>query len=142
MNTKLLAALLFSSAVIATPAFAGNAHVGDDVNARAATSTPSTLTRAQVRADLIQSSQVASRDSNQETTYPVLAQDNSGASRAQVRADLVQSEQVAGRTGNEETTYPVLGQSNVAVSRAAVKQGLNVASNSKNNIFAFGHDAS
>jgi len=59
-----------------------------------------------------------------------------------VRADLIQSEQVAGRTGNEETTYPELGQSNVSVSRAAVKHGVNVASNSKNNIFAFGHDAS
>jgi hypothetical protein len=106
MNTKLLAALLFSSAVIATPAFAGNAHVGDDANALAATSTPSTLTRAQVR------------------------------------SDLVQSEQLAGRTGNEETTYPVLGQSSINVSRAAIKQGVNVASNSKNNIFAFGHDAS
>jgi len=103
MNTKLLAALLFSTAVIATPAFAGNAHVGDDVSAWAGTST---------------------------------------VSRAQVRADLVQSEQVAGRTGNEETTYPELGQSNVRVSRAAVKQGVNVASNSKNGIFAFGHDAS
>ena len=104
MNTKLLAALLFSSAVIATPAFAGNAHVGDDVSAWAGTT--STVTRAQVR------------------------------------ADLIQSEQVAGRTGNEETTYPELGQGNVRVSRAAVKQGVNVASNSKNNIFAFGHDAS
>ena len=103
MNTKLLAALLFSTAVIATPAFAGTAHVGDDVSAWAGTST---------------------------------------VSRAQVRADLVQSEQVAGRTGNEETTYPELGQSNVRVSRAAVKQGVNVASNSKNGIFAFGHDAS
>jgi hypothetical protein len=103
MNTKLLAALLFSSAVIATPAFAGNAHVGDDVSAWAGTST---------------------------------------VSRAQVRADLVQSEQVASRTGNEETTYPELGQTNVRVSRAAVKQGVNVASNSKNGIFAFGHDAS
>ena len=103
MNTKLLAALLFSTAVIATPAFAGNAHVGDDVSAWAGTST---------------------------------------VSRAQVRADLVQSEQVAGRTGNEETTYPELGQSNVHVSRAAVKQGVNVASDSKNGIFAFGHDAS
>jgi hypothetical protein len=103
MNTKLLAALLFSTAVIATPAFAGNAHVGDDVSAWAGTST---------------------------------------VTRAQVRADLVQSEQVAGRTGNEETTYPELGQSNVRVSRAAVKQGVNVASNSKNGIFAFGHDAS
>src|ERR1700677_1924808 len=103
MNTKLLAALLFSTAVIATPAFAGNAHVGDDVRAWAGTST---------------------------------------VSRAQVRADLVQSEQVAGRTGNEENTYPELGQSNVRVSRAAVKQGVNVASNSKNGIFAFGHDAS
>ena len=103
MNTKLLAALLFSTAVIATPAFAGNAHVGDDVSAWAGTST---------------------------------------ATRAQVRADLVQSEQVAGRTGNEETTYPELGQSNVSVSRAAVKHGVSVASNSKNNIFAFGHDAS
>ena len=106
MNTKLLAALLFSTAVIATPAFAGNAHVGDDVNALAGTSTPSTVTRAQVR------------------------------------ADLIQSEQVAGRTGNEETTYPELGQSNVFVSRAAVKQGVNVASDSKKAIFAFGHDAS
>src|SRR5580698_6021022 len=142
MNTKLLAALLLSSAVIATPAFAGNAHVGDDVNALAGTSTPSTVTRAQVRADLIQSSQVASRNSNEETTYPVLAQSNAGESRAQVRAELVQSEQVAGRTGNEETTYPELGQSNVHVSRAAVKHGVNVASDSKNGIFAFGHDAS
>jgi len=106
MNTKLLAALLLSTAVIATPAFAGNAHVGDDVNALAGTSTPSTLTRAQVR------------------------------------ADLIQSEQVAGRTGSEETSYPELRQSNVRVSRAAVKQGVNVASNSKNGIFAFGHDAS
>jgi len=106
MNTKLLAALLLSSAVIATPAFAGNAHVGDDVSTWANTSAPSTVTRAQVR------------------------------------ADLIQSEQVAGRTGNEETTYPELGQSNVRVSRAAVKQGLNVASDSKSNIFAFGHDAS
>jgi hypothetical protein len=103
MNTKLLAALLLSSAVIATPAFAGNAHVGDDVSAWAGTST---------------------------------------LTRAQVRADLVQSEQVAGRTGNEETTYPVLAQGSVSVSRAAVKQGVNVASNSKNGIFAFGHDAS
>jgi len=142
MNTKLLATLLLSSAVIATPAFAGNAHVGDDVNALAATSTPSTVTRAQVRADLIQSEQVAGRTGNEETSYPVLAQDNSGVTRAQVRADLVQAEQVAGRTGNEDTTYPVLSQSNTGVSRAAVKQGLSVASDSKNNIFAFGHDAS
>ena len=90
MNTKLLAALLFSSAVIATPAFAGNAHVGDDVSAWAGTSTPSTVTRAQVRADLIQSGQLASRAGSEETTYPVLAQANSGVSRAQVRSALRQ----------------------------------------------------
>jgi hypothetical protein len=142
MNTKLLAALLLSTAVIATPAFAGNAHVGDDVNALAGTSTPSTLTRAQVRTDLIQSEKIAVRAVNNDTDYPVLAQSNSGLTRAEVRSDLIQSEQVAGRTGNEDTTYPVLAQDNIRPSRAAVKQGLNVASNSKNDIFAFGHDAS
>ncbi len=106
MNTKLLAALLISaSAVIATPAFAGNAHVGDDVSAWAGTST---LTRAQVRADLIQSGQLASRAGSEETTYPVLAQVNNGVSRAQVRSALIQSGQLASRVGSEETTYPVL----------------------------------
>jgi hypothetical protein len=106
MNTKLLAALLLSSAVIATPAFAGNAHVGDDVNALAGTST---LTRAQVRADLIQSGQLASRAGSEETKYPVLAQADTVVSRAQVRSDLIQSGQLASRVGSEETTYPVLG---------------------------------
>jgi len=105
MNTKLLAALLLSSAVIATPAFAGNAHVGDDVSAWAGAST---LTRAQVRADLIQSGQLASRAGSEETTYPVLAQANTGVSRAQVRSELIQSGQLASRAGSEETTYPVL----------------------------------
>ena len=105
MNTKLLAALLFSSAVIATPAFAGNAHVGDDVSAWAGTST---VSRAQVRADLIQSGQLASRAGSEETTYPVLAQANTAVSRAQVRSELIQSGQLASRAGSEETTYPVL----------------------------------
>ncbi|WP_158898034.1 DUF4148 domain-containing protein [Burkholderia sp. L27(2015)] len=105
MNTKLLAALLLSTAVIATPAFAGNAHVGDDVSAWAGTST---TTRAQVRADLIQSGQLASRAGSEETTYPVLAQANSGVSRAHVRSELIQSGQLASRVGSEETTYPVL----------------------------------
>jgi Domain of unknown function (DUF4148) len=108
MNTKLLAALLFSSAVIATPAFAGNAHVGDDVSAWAGTSTPSTVTRAQVRADLIQSGKLASRAGSEETTYPVLVQANTAVSRAQVRSELIQSGQLASRAGSEETTYPVL----------------------------------
>jgi hypothetical protein len=83
MNTKLIAALLLSSAVFATPAFAGNAHSDDDVTALAASS-GSTLSRAQVRADLIASQQANGRQASDETTYPVQARNDGQESRRAV----------------------------------------------------------
>jgi len=70
MKTQLIAALLFSTALIAGPAVAnGNANLGNDTSAWAG---PSTLTRAQVREQLIESQQANRYAHTSDISYPVL----------------------------------------------------------------------
>ena len=86
MKTQLIAALLISTAVVAGPAFAnGNANLGDNTSDWAGAST---LTRAQVRADLI-ASQKAARPGVQNVNleYPVVAT-ASTTTRTAVRLQL------------------------------------------------------
>jgi hypothetical protein len=85
MKTQLIAALLISSAVLSAPAFAnGNANLGDDTSAWAG---PSTMTRAEVRAELVASKSVKSDLQNANLEYPSLA-DNETTTRAAVRQQL------------------------------------------------------
>ncbi len=105
MKTQLIAALLLSTAVVAAPAFAnGNPNLGNDTSNWAGAST---LTRAQVRADLIASQKAgghSAQNVNVNLEYPTIAA-NSTTSRTAVREELSSA---SGRalTGYDNLTYP------------------------------------
>jgi len=125
MKTKLIAALLLSSAVFSLPAFAGgNANLGDDVQNWEG---PSVLTRAQVRDQLIASekaNQYARGDEN--IDYPVLANTTSGKTRAEVKQELATAEAQGDRNIYDNTTYPAepgFAAASVHSAQTAVAQG-------------------
>lgn len=105
MKNKLFAALLVSAAVVASaPAFAGNAHVGDDVSAWAGVSTK---TRAQVSQELIQAQQQGFIQANDDTYYPSVANTGPSKSRAEVKRELAATPNRQLAAGeNENTMYP------------------------------------
>lgn len=89
MKTQLIAALLFSTAIIAAPAFAnGNANLGNDTSAWAGAST---MTRAQVGSQLIASEQANRATSSLNISYPALPDTSSATTRADVRQQLASS---------------------------------------------------
>lgn len=90
MNTrKLLATSLVALAsVAATSAFADSY---DRETAQLA-SAPSTLTRAQVRAELVAAEKDGSLAAVTDNNYPVIAPSGTPLTRAEVRADLIKAE--------------------------------------------------
>jgi len=102
MKTRLIAALLLVSAAISTPAFAGNANLGDDVENWGG---PSVLTRAQVQEQLAASEQAHQYSpSDDNLSYPQSAENAPGKTRAQVYQELVDAEN-SGELARMNQTY-------------------------------------
>ena len=101
MNNRMIAALLLSSVVISTSAFAGNAHLGDDVENWAG---PSVLTRAQVQEQLVASEKANQYSHETDANYPQLAATGPGKTRAQVYQELVDAEK-SGELARENEIY-------------------------------------
>ena len=90
MNThKFLAASLIALASVATTsAFADSYGRQNSV----VTSTQSTVTRAQVRADLVAAQKDGSLTVVNDNNYPVITATGTPQTRAQVRAELIQAQ--------------------------------------------------
>jgi Domain of unknown function (DUF4148) len=120
MKTKIFAALLISTAVVASaPAFAGNEHVGDDVSSW---SGASTKTRAQVREELVQAEQQPGfAQMNSNVYYPGTVQ-QAGASqtRAEVRQALADAPKQVVAGVNENTMYPTSADAATSYTAPAV----------------------
>jgi hypothetical protein len=102
MKNQIIAALLLSSAMIAVPAFAGNANLGNDVENWAG---PSVLAHVQVRDQLI-AARMAGKNiiPNNDNYYPQLANNGQGKTRAQVRQELIDAQE-SGELARENLTY-------------------------------------
>ena len=119
MNTKIIAAFVLAT-VIAAPAFAdGDPYYPHQPVAAAAQ--PGGLTRAQVRAQLVQIEKAGYNPArSNDPSYPAALQaaearvaaqngaasSNAGPTRAQVRADLVQIEKAGYNPAGDNTQYP------------------------------------
>ena len=88
-TTKILASTVISLAFLA----AGSAFAGDhDYAAVTAPATTSTVTRAQVQAELAQAQKEGTLlNAGDDSSYPTTAQSGVSKSRAEVRAELMQA---------------------------------------------------
>jgi hypothetical protein len=118
MKSPLIAALFLATAAVASPVFAqGNAHVGDDFQNWEGSST---LTRAEVHADLVRARASGQLDEPR-TEYPKIIATGPSPSRAEVKAQLVQAER-DGELPISNTSYPSLSSERIA--QAAAQQGM------------------
>ncbi|BDT70148.1 hypothetical protein os1_43410 [Comamonadaceae bacterium OS-1] len=88
-TTKLLAASLIALASVATTSAFADAY---DRDYPVVTSTHSTVTRAQVQAELRAAQQDGSLAASTDNNYPVIVTTGTPLTRAEVRADLIKAE--------------------------------------------------
>lgn len=90
MNTRkfLASSLIALVSVAATSAFADSY----DREYSQVASTPSTVTRAQVKAELLAAKKDGSLDAFNDNDYPVITTAGTPKTRAEVRAELIQAE--------------------------------------------------
>jgi hypothetical protein len=88
-TTKFLAASLIALASVATTSAFADSY---DRDYPVVSNTPSTVTRAQVRAELVAAEKDGSLAAINDNNYPVITTHGTSLTRAEVRADLIKAE--------------------------------------------------
>lgn len=122
MNTRKLFAtsLIALASVAASSAFAEDGY-DHNYPVIAATAGSSTVTRAQVRAELIQAEKDGSLAAISDNDYPVLHSTGPAKTRAEVRAELIQAEKDGSLAEISNNNYPVLHSSGPSKTRDEVR---------------------